>query len=58
MLKRLALNLQSVTVNAKDSMLAVTFDLEEKGKSVHREEVQYSHVHVQNSSFLLLFIYC
>ncbi|ROL43747.1 hypothetical protein DPX16_4581 [Anabarilius grahami] len=36
---------QNDSVNAKDSMLAVTFDLGEKGKSVHQEEVQYSYVH-------------
>ncbi|XP_048028021.1 uncharacterized protein LOC125256243 isoform X1 [Megalobrama amblycephala] len=36
---------QNYTVNAKDSTLAVTFDLGEKGKSVHQEELLYSHVH-------------
>ncbi|XP_067243765.1 lachesin-like [Chanodichthys erythropterus] len=36
---------QNDSVNAKDSMLAVTFDLGEKGKSVHQEELLYSHVH-------------
>ncbi|XP_050978968.1 uncharacterized protein LOC127173257 [Labeo rohita] len=37
---------QDENVYANDTILPVTFDLEEKGKSVHQEEeVQYSHVH-------------